>query len=267
MSWKGALIKAGISSDGEKVDIFRGRLDVRGNPISAGKFTHEDFRSNPLSCASGVGGGVAVGTTGAVNLLLFERNAFECCVLGAGQTKIVPIIAAGGLDVAGDLAADEGFEITQGITSRSRSAFTIGTHAFYGKLKFYITDVSGTDDCAFGFRKAMAYGAAIDDYDDMAVLNVISGAITIETIVGDASTVPTNTTDTWGDNEEHTLEVYVSSGGVVTYKIDGAAPTVVAAYTFTDALVVVPFFYLLHTGDFAEATYLREWEVGLQLPR
>jgi len=122
------------------------------------------------------------------------------------------------------------------------------------------------DDCAFGFRKAMAYGAAIDDYDDMAVLNVISGAITIETIVGDAATVPTDTTDVWEDLEEHTLGVYVDIDGVVTYTIDGIAPTVVAAYTFTDALVVVPFFYFLHTGDFGEATYLRELEVGLQLP-
>ena len=50
-------------------------------------------------------------------------------------------------------------------------------------MKFAIADVSDTDDCAFGFRKVEAYQANIDDYDEMAALNVISGDIKIETIL------------------------------------------------------------------------------------
>ena len=41
----------------------------------------------------------------------------------------------------------------------------------------------------------------------------------------------------------------VSAAGVVTYTIDGVAPTVTAAYTFTAALGVIPFVRFLHAAD------------------
>jgi len=115
-----------------------------------------------------------------------------------------------------------------------------------------------------GFRTAEAYQAAIDDYNNMAALNVISGAIYIETIDDNDATTSTDTTDTWGDTEAHVLAVYVDVNGVVTYQIDGAAPTVTAAFTWDDGDTVVPFLYFIHAGDFAEATYLQSWECGLQ---
>ncbi|HUV77072.1 MAG TPA: hypothetical protein VMW06_03335 [Desulfobacterales bacterium] len=226
------------------------------------RFTLEEFENNPVT--AGIEGGAATGVAGDENVMAFEDNIFEYHILGAGQTKLAPILAAGGLDIALDLGADEGLEISQGITARSRSAFVIGTDAFYFKATFYITDITGTDDCAVGFRTAEAYQANIDDYNNMAVLNVIAGAITIETIDDDAATVPTDTTDTWADLASHTLAVYVDVNGVVTYTIDGSAPTTTAAFTWDDGDTVVPFFYFLHTGDFAEATYLTSWECGLQ---
>jgi len=60
----------------------------------------------------------------------------------------------------------------------------------------------------------------------------------------------------------------VDIDGVASYKIDGVAPTTLpaAAFTFDADDVVIPFFYFLHTGDFAEATLLRMWEVGLLPP-
>ena len=209
-------------------------------------------------------GTIVSGATGAVNNMAIAGTAFEYHIKGAGQTITTPVIAAGGLDVSLDQTDDEGLEITQGITARNPTAFTVGTDAFYAKCKFSIADVSGTDDCAFGFRKTAAYTAAIDDYTDFAVLNVISGDITIETALNNAATTTTDTTNNSADGETHTLEVWVTSAGVVTYKIDGAAPTTVAAFTFDSGDVVIPFFYFLHAADVAGAVLLQEWEAGLQ---
>lgn len=225
-------------------------------------YTYTEFRSQP-ACRSNTGLAV-IGTNTAVNHMLLPEANFEYSITSAlGETIKAPVLAAGGLDVALDQTDDNGVEITRGITARSPCAFTIGTHAFYGKLTFSIADVSGTDDCCFGFRKAAAY-AAFDAYTDAAVLNVISGTITIETILNDGATTTTSTTDTWADAATHTLEVYVSAAGVVTYKIDGAAPTATATFTFDTGDVVIPFFSFLHASDLAGAILLQAWDVGLQ---
>jgi predicted RecA/RadA family phage recombinase len=226
--------------------------------------TLEGFKQDPI-CVKKGGAGAATGSAGDENLLYTGANLFEYHILGT-QTIVAPPIAATGLNVGGmDQTANDGIEVTQGITARSPGVFTVGTSpAFYAKLKFTIADVSGTDDCAFGFRKLEAYQANIDDYDEMACINVIAGAIYTETILNNNGTVSTDTTNTWADGATKTLEVYVSSAGVVTYKINGAAPTTVVAFTFDDAEVVIPFFYFLFDTTAPGAITLISWEVGLQ---
>ena len=220
------------------------------------------FNTNPVTAK--VAGGAATGATGDENVFAENGDNFEYHILGAGQTILAPSMISTGIDISLDQTADEGLEIGQGITAGAKHAFTVGTDTFYMKVKFDIPDVSGTDDCAVGFRKAEAYQGAIDNYDEMAALNVISGDIKIETILNNAATTTTDTTDNWADGETKTLEIYVSSSGVVTYKIDGSAPTTTAAFTFDDGEVVVPFFYFLHDTDLAQNTALIEWDVGLQ---
>ncbi len=337
MSFKGMLLKAGISSNGEDVETFRGHLKLTGRSETPGatavrvhlvdndgkvllasgttvptageagfakgclfiktdaasgtrglyenlgtsaladfsneikqtmldrRLIFEEFNTPPV--AQKRNGGAAGGTTGDENILIFPENIFEYHILGAGQTITVPTYNAAGLDISLDQADDEGCEITNGINGANlRAAFTVGTDpAFYAKCKFSIADVSGTDDCAFGFRKAEAYQANIDDYDEMFCLNVIGGNITREAILNGAATDSDDTDDDWADGETHTLEVYVSADGVCTCKIDGADPsTAPSAFTFDDGEVVVPFFYFLHDSDVAGAVVLKEWEVGLQ---
>jgi hypothetical protein len=198
----------------------------------------------------------------------FEYNMLEA--VGGDQATLVPVVVdkstgVSALDIGGTQIDDGGYEICPGILSSNPLAFITGTSpAFFLRVRFSIEDVSGTDDCAIGFRNAAAYQAAIDDYADMAVLNVISGNINIETIVGSAATVATDTTDNWADLATHELKVLVSSAGVVTYQIDGAAPTVTAIYSFTAATTVVPFIYFLNAGDLAGAVDILEFECGYQ---
>ena len=202
------------------------------------------------------------GTAGDENLLVFDDNIFEYHILGT-QTITAPVISATGLNIGMDQTDNDGVEITQGILSNSRSVFVVGTSkSFSLKVGITIPDVSGTDDCAIGFRKAEAYQAAIDNYDEMVAINVISGAIKTETILNGAATTTTDTTDTFTDGASKTLEVNVSATGIVTYKVDGVAPTTTAAFTFDDGEVVVPFIYFLHAGDIAGAVTLTKYECG-----
>lgn len=225
------------------------------------KYVFENFQQNPVY--SSKTGGAATGTAGDENILMLPTTAFEYHVLGT-QTIVAPVINANGLDMGSmDQTANDGLELNHGILSSQIPSFEIGADpAFFLRTRFSIADVSGTDDCAIGFRKVEANQANIDDYADMAVLNVIAGAINIETIVGGAGTVTTDTTDAWANGETHELQVNVSAAGVVTYLIDGVAPTTTAAYTFTDGLNVMPFFYFLQDTDIAGAVPLMVWECG-----
>lgn len=227
------------------------------------KYIYETFKVNPVY--SSKTGGAATGTAGDENILMLPTTGFEYHILGT-QTIVAPVITANGLDMGSmDQTADDGLELTNGLLSSQIPSFIIGTdQGFFLRARFSIADVSGTDDCAIGFRKVEAYQAAIDDYADMAVLNVISGNIFIETIAGGAATTSTDTTDNWADAATHELRIDVSNTGVVTYQIDGSAPTVVAAYTFTDALNVMPFFYFLQDTDIAGTVPLMVWECGYQ---
>lgn len=228
--------------------------------------TYETFQSNPVTAA--VAGGAASGTAGVANVMAFEQTVFEYAALGT-QTITAPSITAAGLNIGMDQTDNDGMQMGHGITSRSKHAYTIGTTPdFFIRAKFTIAVVAGTDDCAIGFRKTGAYAGNIDDYTDMATLNVIAGDIKIETILNNAATVTTDTTQNWADTETHTLEVKVSQTGVVTYLIDGLPPTVTAAYTFDSGDVVVPFFFFLNANA-AQAGIVpfSEWQVGLERNR
>lgn len=224
------------------------------------QFTYEAFADNPVT--AGIGGGAATGTAGDENALLTPYNAFEYHILGT-QTITAPSKNADGLNIGMDQTNNDGVELSQGILSNSKHAFTIGTDdAFFLSVTIKIPDVSGTDDCAIGFRKAEAYQAAIDNYDEMAALNVISGNINIETILNNGATDTTDTTDDFADGEEHTLTVIVRSDGAVDFEIDGAVPSTTASFTFDDGEVVVPFLYFLHASDVAGAVAISKWECG-----
>ena len=209
--------------------------------------------------------GAATGATGDENVLMFNNgDTLYHHVLGT-QTLITPNIVAAGLDIAQDLTNNDGMELCGAPSSGTGIEFTVGTDAaFYFSCAITITDVSGTDDFAIGFRKVEAFQAAVDNYDEMAAFNVISGDIKLETILNGAATTTTDTTDNWADAASKTLKVLVSAAGVVTYTIDGSAPTTTASFTFDNGEVVTPFVYLVHDSDVAEATIITAWDVGFQ---
>lgn len=228
-------------------------------------YQYENWTQIPITAAKA--GGATSGT--ATNVLYTPNLYLEYQPKGT-QTILAPVVVSvsegiSALNIGMDQTDNDGVELCAGILNSNPMAFKIGEDAaFFLRVRFSIEDVSGTDDCAVGFRLAEAYQANIDDYNDMAVLNVISGDINIETILNGAATVTTDTTDNWADNATHQLEVFVSNSGVVTYTIDNVAPTVTAAYTFRDGIYVVPFMFFLNATDLAGQVNILEWECGFQ---
>ena len=148
------------------------------------------------------------------------------------------------------------------------NSFTIGSSpAFYMKHKFKIGTVGSLDYCMAGFRlKSQTHVADPKaTYTDYACLDVDNGDIKVETALNDTTATPTDTTDNWANGEIHSLEVYVSSAGVATFKIDGVAPsTNTHTFTFDDGDVVTPFFVgMKDAGAGADIEHIR-LEVGLQ---
>ena len=225
-------------------------------------------------------GTAASGVDTEINRTTFDNGArFFIQNIGT-QTIVAPVISGvKGFDFSGDATDNDG---KQGIVLSNETdsagnflvpgnpvdtkyrSFTVGTSpAFYCSFTVEVTDVSGTDDCAFGFREVENFTANLDDYTDLACLNIISGAINIETILANAATTTTDTTDTLSDAGIVKLTVLVSATGVVTYLIDGAAPTATAAYTFASGTVVSPFFYMLQATELSPII-IRELEYGHQ---
>ena len=178
------------------------------------------------------------------------------------QTIVSPVQADTGLDIGMDQTSTDGVELDTGIVACNPLAFTVGTDACYVKLRASIADASGANPLFVGFRKLAARAADYNDWTDFAVIGDYAGDIKIETALNNAVTVTTDTTDNWAEAATHTLEGYVSRAGVVTYKVDGAAPTTVAAFTFDTGDVIMPVVEFLHGADVAGAVVLSLFEAG-----
>lgn len=213
------------------------------------RYCLEEFKVQPVCTLINATTAGPSGTADTANTAQFGSNVFEYVAKGTQTIIGLGSLSTTGCSVAGDQTDNDGREIAfaGGITSRALRAYTVGS-AFYARLKFSIATVLGTDDCAFGFRKAEAYQTNLDDYDEMAVLNVISGNINIETILNGAGTATTDTTENWADGETHELRVNVAADGAVTFAVDGNAPTTTAAFSFDAGEVVIPFMFFLQAN-------------------
>jgi hypothetical protein len=176
---------------------------------------------------------------------------------------------ANGLLVSLDLIATEGAEYNFGPRNNARHAFTIGTSpAFFFEVGLYINDMDGADPYVIGFRKVEANNATFSSYTDYATIGMIAGSSTTNVVLATelnaGGQTVTDTTDAWGgDGSINTLRVLVSAAGVVTYTINGVAPTVTAAFTFDNTDVVMPFIRLTHSASPTEVD-ITSIKVGFQ---
>lgn len=233
--------------------------------------TNIRFTESPALQSAATTGAAPTGATGDVNLMVLQGGEImEQFILGAGQTIIAPRMSATGLLTSLDLTNAEGAEYNFGAArSNSKHAYTIGTSpAFYIELQVTAADIGGLDPFFVGFRIVQANAATFTDYTDFAAIGArattAADVAVIGTDLNNAGEVFTNTTDAWTDGQTRTFRVNVSAAGVVTYLINGVAPTVTAAFTFDNADVVVPF--IRHTFGAANPAAI-DWitlKIGLQ---
>lgn len=228
------------------------------------RYVYEKFGARPLFVDED-GNGAPTGSGGDVNICRTEDYGFEYAAIGTQTDVLLGWNASKGLDLIQDATSGDGNELTLGLGSKSRGAFTAQTDACYFKAQIELTDVSGFAEMAVGFRKNSAYNETIDDYTDMAAFNIQAGVINIETILNNAATDTTDTTLTdWIDDATHTLEVRVNSSGQVTFLYDGSAPTVVpSTFTFDSGDVIVPFIHQTLGASAANGCFVKLWESGL----
>jgi len=209
------------------------------------------FTQDAVASTAANTGGVPTGNTGDVNLYAMQSGAvMQGFVVGAGQTILQPIMGANGLIISADQTNTEGMEY-----NFPYHQYTIGTSAAFAfELDLYINDMDGAAPYVFGFRKTEANNADWTAYDTLASMGMIAGTSTTNVVLatelnGGGQTI-TNTTDAWGgDGSTNTLRVLVDASGNVTYTINGAAPSVTAAFQFDNADVVIPFIRIGHSAS------------------
>lgn len=227
------------------------------------KGVYEGFRRGGF-CSGQDNTGLPLTADTSENLMMTtDGNYFEIVNINA-QTILYPTFTLGtSINLLYDATDTDGVEFTMGIRAGDKYSFVVGQDgAFHMKVKMSIADVSGTDDFVIGFRKAEAYAPLVDNYDEMAGFNTIAGAHYTSTILNGGATTETDTTDTVLDTVFVTYGIHVSAAGVVTFTLDGAAPTTTQAFTFDDAEIVVPFLYIINDSDLHGAVTITDWEVG-----
>ncbi len=199
------------------------------------------------------------------------RAGYEMHVAAAASPAVIaPYQSASGLELA-PIAAADALEITNGTTALSPQAYVVGSFnksdskEIFFSCKILIDDITDVSELSMGWRKAEAYQAAVDSYDELASFNIggaADGRIDIETILNNAATVTTDTTEAdWADGETKTLEIRIKNDGSCTFFLDGATPTVTAAFTFDAGEVVLPYVFLdSETG--VPGVSISEWKAG-----
>ena len=263
------------------------------------QYYYEDFKggAKPLLYVVSATGIPTLATTVAGQGVVFEAQTGHGYwqVFNTTDQAVLPFLTAGsGLNISGDLVANEALELVPGGNlANSRLAFTAGTDSdFFFKAKFKITDADGSDQFLMGFRKQEAFAVPTSflstgdgiytDFFGVGFASAVASpnnVFTASDLNNAGSTVATDTGFNWADTLAHTLEVRVigrktlvlingiAIGNPIAIDGDGAAITSqdtlsTPSFTFDSGDVLVPFIFLRHDTAVSEAHLLQEVEVG-----
>ena len=218
---------------------------------------------------------LATSTPAAGDEIAFRttKHTFLAHIQSVNGTPVhsFPFVSANGLELNTDDDVTNGilgWEITNGILGTSKCAYTIGSFSEPAKKIFFEatineTDISDITKLFIGFRKAEAFQASVDDYDEAAAIGIDdSGNIDIMTILNGAGTDTVDTTQNKTEATAITLRVTVANNGKVEFFIDGAKPTVTTTFTFDSGEVIIPFLHFVaDTGD--PGAYVSVWRCGV----
>jgi hypothetical protein len=252
--------------------VGAGQLD---DGLYDGSFTHVVGDHTPRSTtgadgATGASGFTApTGVAGDINRVLFLSQlghlAADTFVVGA-QTLFGPVRHATlGINFSQTATNNDGIHYTfGGNIAYNPFAHTVGTTGdSVLKIKAYIEDADGTDQCIFGWRKQEAETADPNDFNDMAALGDLSALVKTMEIQTNAPTVTSPSLGAVLDATAHTWEVRVKKNGRVSYFLDNVQLNPGTTYQFTAGLVLVPFMAFIQDTNVTEA-YFQDIVIGRQ---
>lgn len=250
-----------------------------------GKGFHETFSyaaKDGLYCADADGFGACAGNAALTPCVCTTGSGMRFNWLPLLQQDIPPAQGASYLDISGDQTDNDGAMLVWGVGRASGRPFKIGSDpAFYMCSTVNVVDITGIDqNLMAGFVAATsevwnADFEALDAYAGIGVLGTQGAGLTAEDVTiktetdaaqdgtGDGVTT-TDTTDDVSEGVANTFCTYVSATGAVTYKVNGASPTVAPAFTFATGIEVVPVMTFLHTTDVAGEIKVTDIQVGYQ---
>lgn len=234
-----------------------------------GSYALENFVYTPVASDTD-GYSAPTGSTGDYNLLNCRNLSATYHVKGAGQTLLSPTqdTTVGGILAGLDAAASEGVEyiIGQAQTAKNPFASTIGTSVNkFVRATVAAGTVANVGEMAVGWRKAEAGQAAIDSYDEMAVLNCQYDTdacyVRMETILNNGTTDTTETGSTIANAEQVVLEVRLLGRKAKVF-VNGAEPAGMPNFQFDVGEVVIPFIFWLQNGSGGSTFHIFDLEVG-----
>jgi hypothetical protein len=269
-------MSSALENNRDMMGDFLSRIGDMDGKIASTKldnrYIYEPCTAVPLVSAADQADGtiLAAGTTARGFRGSTPSSSWTGSPCGTTQTLAGPFRTTDGWAMAGDLTNNDIMEYgPAGYTlADCPQSFVVGSdEACFFRCKFKVADVSGSDLTVMGFRKQEAANGTFTSYTDYAVIGHVSGDIVIKTELNSGGTTTVDTTQNWADGETHTLVVKVSAAGVVTFEVDGAAPTVTTTFTFDTGDRIVPVFYILHDATSPGQITWREVEVGPQPSR
>lgn len=266
-----------INSDTGAIGAY---VDKAGNLIStsrgsSARVISENFTAYDTNDAVAVlqTSMAARATTTALVHIMTSPGGYKYALGNIGVQTTSPVMAASGLDIRGAETTAIGTEIFTHVGGATGTPFVVGKDpAFFFRVSITIANISGAAVLLAGFRRAEVNNVTYTSYADYGAIGTIAsaatGAINIAQEINAAGTAPTDTTNTWADGETKVLEIRVSAGGIVTYLINGVAPTVTAAQTFDDGDPLIPMLHFIQqttTTDVAGLITLNSYESGYQV--
>ena len=231
-----------------------------------GKSYYEDFTkwatTTAISVFTQAGLATASTTAGTWNMISMGDG------LKLAQTAIISSSAAStlttsGLEVYAGGTNTYGLETIGGFMGATGHPFVVGTDPAFGFCaKLSHTTVADITSAYAGFRKVTPFSATLQSEVQYAAVGH-KGATSYTTSSLTSSETETSGTDTVADATTYEFCTLVSSAGVVTFTINGAAPTVTQAVTLTTGVEVIPFVRVIQAGSNTHS-YLKSWKVFYQ---
>lgn len=137
------------------------------------------------------------------------------------------------------------FEITNGNSSASRSAYVVGSFpgakTIFFECDVDITDVSTVTGLWAGFRNVETYTtpAAYDTY--ATIYKPDDDSVSISTELDGGGAVTTDTTVNWTDGDNFALRVEVDNDGTTRFYVAGTEYQPSASLTWTAGDTIIPF--------------------------